>query len=401
MFDETDIDGSLKVDLSVKKPVVSGKLHSHYFKFANIFEKNPLTSLDDDFSLDNSVFSRKKINLAWLDKADATLSLSIDNFSAKNLFTRYPVIMTNVQLKDSVLDVRLLEGSSLAGGQVVGKLVINAKDVQDPKWDFELVGEGLMFNQVSNWKKQLLNGIFNVNLFLTAKGDTQKDIWSSLNGRALLSANQVEILSPIVADLFAENDTNGTYKASKDLFIKCAVINASVKDGVVSLDKKAAVETSRFNMLMDGGVNFDKETINLHFIPQKSSVERYGQTVGTIRGVVLTGNLAEPKPSVESNASDENAKSKRQDINSKKAILDAYTTKKVVEGVSICRVASADMKLKTIDDYFGRMPVVVSKKTETKQTKETEEQTKAQKFGRELLSTFSNVLNDKDEDSSD
>ena len=297
----------------------------------------------------------------------------------------------------------MLEGSSVAGGQVVGKLVVDAADVQNPDWDLELVGEDLMFNQFNSWKKQLLQGALNVNLFLTAKGNTQKAIWSSLNGQALFAANQVEILSPIVADLFAENDTNGTHRASRDLFIKCSVINADVKNGVVFLDKKAAVETSRFNMLIDGNVDFAKETINMHFMPQKPSAARYGENIGTVRGVVLSGNLSEPKPSVESNtnpeAEAEIKKAKRAEMNSKKAVLDAYTTKKAVEGVSICRVAAADMKLKTIDDYFGRQPVVAPVKVEPKQVKEPE-QTKAQKLGRELLNTLSDVLNDKDEDSS-
>ncbi|MBP5534997.1 MAG: AsmA family protein [Alphaproteobacteria bacterium] len=404
MFDETDIDGSLNVDLSAKKPVISGKLHSHYFKFSNIFEKNPLTNLDDELSIDDSLFSKSKINLSWLDKFDATLSLSIDNFSAKNLFSRYPVIISKVQLKDSVLDVRLLENSFIAGGQVVGKLVIDAENAQKPNWNLELVGENLMFNQVSSWKKQLLNGVFNVNLFLTAEGNTQKDIWSSLNGYLLLSANQVEILSPLVADLFAENDANGTYRASKDLFVKCAVVNAVVNNGVVSFDKKVAVETSRFNMLISGDVNFDKETINLHLAPQKNAVDRYGQSTGVMRAVVLSGNLAEPKASVETNnasGNSEDGTTKHSKLNSKRAVLDAYTTKKVVEGVSICRVASADMQLKTIDDYFGRVAAVASEKTEQKQEKKTTEQTKAQKLGRELLNTLSDVLNDKDEDSSD
>ena len=156
-------------------------------------------------------------------------------------------------------------------------------------------------------------------------------------------------------------------------------------------------------MLIDGNVDFAKETINMHFMPQKPSAARYGENIGTVRGVVLSGNLSEPKPSVESNtnpeAEAEIKKAKRAEMNSKKAVLDAYTTKKAVEGVSICRIAAVDMKLKTIDDYFGRQPVVAPVKVEPKQVKEPE-QTKAQKLGRELLNTLSDVLNDKDEDSS-
>lgn len=405
MFDETDIDGSLKVDLSTEKPFVLGKLHSHYFKLSNIFERNPVVAEDAKKTADaektanaETLFSTKKIDLDWLDKIDTNLSVVIDNFSVNNLFARYPVVMANININNSVLDVRLLEGSSIASGQIVGKLVLDAKDKQNPAWDLELVGEGLMFNQINKWKKQILSGSFSMNLFLNAKGDMQKAMLSSLGGKALLEANQVEILSPVVADLFAENDTNGSYKASRDLFIKCAVLNADVKDGVISLDKNVAVETSRFNMLMDGNINLDGETLDIRFIPQKPSVTRAGQNIGTIRGVALSGPLDDPKPRIEANVtpSIDLKKEKVVDTNNKKAVLDAYTAKKTADGVSICRIASADMKLKSIDDYFGRAPIFAVVEEAPKPEKAPEE-TKAQKFGRELLNTFSDVLSDKDE----
>ncbi|MBO5998009.1 MAG: AsmA family protein [Alphaproteobacteria bacterium] len=378
MFDETDIDGSIDVDLSGKKPLVSGGLHSHYFKFGNVFDG-------------------MAAGLSWLDIVDANLSLTIDNFAANNAFARYPLVAANVQINDNFLEARLLEGSSVAGGLIVGKMNINARDIQNPKWSFELVGEDLRFNQVKSWKKQLLNGSFNVNLFLSAEGNTPKKVESSLNGSALFTANQVEILSPIVADLFAENDTNGTYRASKDLFIKCSVVNADIKNGIISLDKKAAVETSRFNMLIDGDINLADETINLRFIPRKSAVN-YGQTVGNIRGVVLSGNLFEPKASVETKFNsmfDNEVKAKPVDVNSKKAVLDAYTNKKPVEEVSICRIAAADMNFKTIDDYFGRLPVVIQEEPEEAPQVVVEE-TKAEKVGRELLNALSDALKDKE-----
>ena len=338
-----------------------------------------------------------------MDKVNANLNLSIDNLGARNLLARYPVILSNAQLRDDLLDIYLLEGSTFAGGRVVGRFSINAQDMQMPKWDLEIVGESLLFNQINQWKRQLLAGNFNFNLFLNGIGDTQKAILSSLNGKILFSASQVEFLSSLVSDLFAENDTNGTNKAPKDLFVKCAVVNANVHNGIVSLDKRAGMETSRFHMLIDGDVNLDKETMNIHFVPQKTSLSHSGHIANVIRGVALQGSLDDPKPSVEADVSSllteflPNMVTMDEKSRGKKAVLDAYVTKKTTEDISICRIASTGMDFKTIDAYLGRLPVTEPVKVVSK-PKEEPEQTKAQKLGREFLNTLSDVLTEKDTD---
>ena len=394
MFDETDLDGSIALAEQNGKLTVVGDLHSHYFKLSNVFfekvQSTPTKSAEDAAK---SLFSTKTFNLGWMDKLNMNLGLTIDNWYAGNLFARYPVVSVDVQLKDSKMTANLLEGSSFAGGLVVGKLDLD-KTTSEPKWNFELVAENLHFNQVNALKKQLRSGNMDVNLFLTAKGNSQNAVLTSLNGKALFLTNQVEILSPIVTELFSPTAQGGSaYRTHQDLFIKCGVINASIQDGDIILDKKAALETSRFNMLVGGDINLNKETIDLRFIPQKTA-QRAGEVSQAISAVSLTGPLDNPKPGVEADVSslltDVLPKIMQKSVE-KKSVLDVYR-KKAVEDFSVCRVAADGMEMKTIDLYMGRLPKAEQTEVVEEEQPVEEKPTKAQKLGKELLDSFSDVL---------
>ena len=395
MFDETDLDGSVVLAENNGKLTIIGDLHSHYFKLSNVFFEKALPENEvNTREQSETLFSNKAFDLDWMNRFDLDLGLTIDNWYAGNLFARYPVVFADIRVKDSALTARLLDGSSFAGGMVVGKLELNKKE-QDPVWNLELVAEDLNFNQVNALRKQLRSGRMDVNLFLNAKGNSENKVLSSLNGNASVLTNQVEIFSPIVTELFSPTAQGGsTYRTVQDLFVKCGVVNATVQDGDILLDKKAALETSRFNLLVDGDVNLNKETINLRFIPQKTS-QRMGQVAQAISAVSLTGPLNNPRPGIEADVSslltDVLPKIVETKASEKKSVLDVYR-KKAVEDFSVCRVAAEGMQMKTIDLYMGRLP----KAEQTEKVEESKpvevEPTKVQKLGKELLDSFADIL---------
>ena len=396
MFDETDLDGSVVLAKNNGKWAVVGDLHSHYFKLSNVFfNKVQNKTASDVQEQTETLFSNKEFNLDWMNRFDLDLGLSVDNWYAGNLFARYPVVFADVQINDSSLTARLLDGSSFAGGMVVGKLELN-KTADVPVWNLELVAEDLNFNQVNALKKQLRSGRMDVNLFLNAKGNSEKSVLGSLGGNALVLTNQVEIFSPIISELFSPTAQGGSsYRTVQDLFVKCGVLNASVQGGDIVLDKKAALETSRFYLVVDGDVNLNKETINLRFIPQKTS-QRMGQMAQAISAVSLSGPLNNPKPGIEADVSSLLADvlpkmPEAKTAEKKSSVLDVYR-KKVVEDFSVCRVAAEGMQMKNINLYMGRLPQA-EQTSEPEETKTVEvEPTKVQKLGKELLDSFADIL---------
>ncbi|MBE6449786.1 MAG: AsmA family protein [Alphaproteobacteria bacterium] len=399
MFDETDIDGSISVMLDGVRPIISGEIRSHYFKPANVFSDEvgkkhfPSDILNLKRDLGKELFSKKTLNMAWMKKFDMNLAISIDNWYAKNAFVRYPTIKANVLLDAGSLKITLNEGTNLAEGNLVGLLSLDTV-ASIPQWKLDLVAEKLNFNQVNLWKKQLLAGTMDMNLFLTAQGDNLNSISNSLNGELLVVANQLEILSPIVSSLFSASAQGGSsYQTVQDLFVKCGVVNALVKNGTIVFDKNAVFETNRFNMLINGDVNLGGEQLNLRFIPQKNFT-RASASGQPIKAVSLTGRLQNPEVGIDKDVS----KAVTQILpmlaekgQNKKTVLDLYKKKTSGEDVSLCRIAATGLTLKSIDAYFGRLEKKeVEQKPVVKPVKV--KPTKAQKLGRELLDNFSDVL---------
>jgi len=80
--------------------------------------------------------------------------------------------------------------------------------------------------------------------------------------------------------------------------IQCAVVNVPVRDGVITVDRTAAVETSHVGVAMAGTVNLADETLDLSIRPQAK--EGIGVSIGGLANLVkVSGSLADPKVGVD------------------------------------------------------------------------------------------------------
>ncbi len=398
MFDETDIDGVVRVFLAEPKPRLTASLRSHYFKLSNVLyraDKEQVASGDDATALveengTRKLFSAARIDFSVLDKVNADITLNIDNLGISNVFARYPQLYVNAQLTDKVLTVSVKEGSSFAGGNVVGQMLLNTAQAGLPVLDMAFVAQGLKVNQVNPWRKVLRSGDVNINLFLKSRGDSVATLLGNLNGDVLLTANQVDISSPVISDLFSKDSSSVSARISQELFIKCAVLNATVQEGVINLSKKTALETGKFNMIVDGDINLKQETLGLHFIPQLNKGTREDSLQNVMRGVALEGDFSNPKPRVEMDVTALIPSILTAKVSDKQAFLNAYT-KKTVEDNSVCRMAMGTTTFKDIDAYFGRNKITEEVKKE-EPVKEPVKATRAQKISRDFLNSLSDVL---------
>ena len=394
MFNETDIDGVLRVDLTNKIPNLTADLHSHYFKLANILysEKEAGQEKQKQKNTDK-VFSDQPIEWSVLNTFNGTASIVIDNLSVANMLSRYPQVLLKAKLSDGLLTVDLREGSYFAGGQIVGNAVVKTQG-KDARVSVSAVAEGLEFAQVVPWKKVLRSGSVNGNVLLTTTGNSIASLLGNLSGNVLFSLNQVDITSPIIAHLSTENAT-AMSKASQELVIKCGVINTKINDGVIQLLKNVAFETSKFNMIIDGTVNLKDEELSLHLLPQANKTDKLSRIT---QGVAFEGPFTNPKSRVFEQESSPTQPTKTETVvmSEKQAFLDSYTRKAPAEDTtsSVCRAAMGSSILKDIDAYFGRQKAVVQEE-KVAPAKETEEVSKAQMIGRGLLDSLSDALSNE------
>jgi len=389
MFNETDIDGSVRIVFEKgKKPEVVADLHSHYLKISNVLYLEEEQSAHAEAS--DKVFPVSQLNLGFLNAINGRASVSIDNLSVANMLARYPQVLLHAQLTDGVLTVNLDEGSFIAGGQVVGQAVFRDNaDVAD--FNLSFVAQNLDFAQIVPWKKVLRSGNVNADVQVSTKGDSIASLMSNMNGHLLMSANEVDITSPLVKQLLPEDSSSSTSRTSQELFIKCAVINVPVQNGVVELAKNVAFETSKFNMIISGNINLKEENLSLQLIPYRNKFDKSIMT-DMNQSVMFEGSFTDPKSKVidrQISAED----TKKVQMSEKQALLTSYTKRQPVDesANSVCRLAMGSSVLRDIDAYFGREKFVETR-TEEAPVVEEQKASKAEEIGRDLLESLSDVL---------
>ena len=136
---------------------------------------------------------------------------------------------------------------------------------------------------------------------LSAKGNSVASLMASLDGTFLLQGKEISFQSlqkdkiPMSVLNFMTQLIPFDFKKQQDLSISCAVANLSVKQGMVNIPRTVAVQTSDFNLVLDGSVSLGKETMDLSFIPL-SKKGRTTELAGIVSNLVqLKGTFLNPK----------------------------------------------------------------------------------------------------------
>ena len=401
MADETDIDGQLTISMD-KVFSLKGQLHSRYFNLENVLaiENKAVVEKKNELNKKASeklVISTKPLNLEGLKKVNLDLQLLIDNLYVKDVIQKYPSIAATVRLQDGTLNVAFNEGTQVAQGVVVGQLNLSSAQDGSLNTDLKLIGQGLEISQIKMLQEDMKDGMFHFNLNLTAKGKTPHDMASSLNGQFLMIAHESELFSRWL-DLLPLNTLalgarlvpRAEYER-QFLYLKSAVFNLIIQDGVIYLDKKAAMETNLLNLVLDGTVNLKTEQLNVQLIPMapKGKTSELANLMSQF--VLIKGSFTKPQIQIDT-------------LNTMKTVGAAIMTsgisvpagqalRKMTEDTSPCETALKGTRFQTIDDYFGRVSQVPIPVEASEEKKEPEKKPNAAvDFGTQLLKSLSNVL---------
>lgn len=396
---ESDIEGQLKIVLNEKRPFVSGELNSRYFSLNDVLAEMPFqtaASASNANAENRRLFSSSPLSTDFLTAVDLNIWALIENLNVNGVLTTYPRLMLNAQLNDGTLNVSLLEGTQIAGGPVVG--VVTAQKQNSGVSAFvQLVGEGLKLDGFSVFKNHLQGGTIATNVNLTTAGESVQQLAGSLNGTFLVTVQDSEIFSPWLSKLPVNISQIGKktlpYRRSSSnaLSLKCAVFNIHIKDGLIQLDRKVAMETNLLNMVFDGTVNLKNEKLDVQLVPMAPK----GKTTEAInlasQFVTIGGTLLDPVPRPAVVRSAQTIATAI--VTSGVSIPAGQVVKKVVEDTNPCQTAMQGVQLQTVDMYLGHVPVAVEPEPapvvrESVQSKPT----KAQQFGEQFFNSLSDAL---------
>lgn len=399
MADETDLDGTITVVLN-ERPEISGELHSRYFKLDNVLadtSSSKATQTAQKDSQDKAFFSETPLNVSALQKVDLQLNLNIENVYFGNFVRKYPSVLTTIVLKNGELNVALHEGTQLANGLVVGSVRMKTKNDAIDTLMVKMIGEGLEIKELKIFENQLKDGLFSTNINLSTQGKSVHELVSQLKGQVLLLGGDSQILNPWIEKMrmstFAVLQTilpRPDYYTRQATYLKCFVLNLALQDGIIYLDKKAALETNFINMIFDGTVDLKNEKLNVQLIPMapKGKTTEVANIISQF--ILIKGTFLNPSIGIDT-------------LNTMKTVATAVMTsgisipveqavKKATEDDNPCETALKGARFQTINDYYGRKPQVEVPPAPSEPEKPQSAPSKAVQFGTQLLDSLSNVL---------
>jgi len=142
-----------------------------------------------------------------------------------------------------------------------------------------------------------------IDIALETQGVSSKQLAESLNGAIKLNVGDGVIgndsFELIGSDLILNllNKLNPFSKSDKTTKLECAVVNLSVENGKIDVDKSLALKTSKLTMVADGYVDLPSEKIKLSLTPKAR--QGVGVDVSSlVKFIALGGTLSKPAPAV-------------------------------------------------------------------------------------------------------
>lgn len=280
---ESDIEGTLSATLGTEKPVVSGQIKSRYFSFKDVISDITRASL-----------TSRLFDVSLLDKIDADIYLLVENFDAKEYLKSFPQIYTHVVLKDSHLDMDILEGTRVATGAVVGKIDVYASGKR-LNGNAHLLGEKLSVDEIQMFHNLFKGGIINDELKVKFSGLSLKDWIPSFTGKnTVVISDEVNVLgmSHVLTGLnivpFDDLSGRPVRLGCSDMVIKNGFASLKLKDGVVKMEDSFAFSTNCFDASLEGEINLKEDTFSLNLYPFS-----WKKTEHFRNYVLMTGSLSD------------------------------------------------------------------------------------------------------------
>ncbi len=219
----------------------------------------------------DKVFTDKPIPLHLFADFDGSLDIQVDRFRGQR--TRLEDISLELDIKDGALklnraayrdDTGYFDATALLrpeGDDLYMELVLAGEDVD----------VGLFTSQAQN-KESIPR--YSIDVDIHGRGITAAELAANLNGTLLISSNGGEIDNSLVEALggdFLANvlETLNPFVESEEFTqMECLVLNAAVENGRLSMEPGFVMRTDRLNMFVYGGVNLERETLDLSLATQ-------------------------------------------------------------------------------------------------------------------------------------
>lgn len=291
--------GSARIDLSGARPKVTADLAAPLIDLLEL--RDPAGQRRTATSgTSGRVFSKDPLPLARLNAVDAEVNLKVDRLALPPglLFeaVRGKVVLSRGRLETRSLNMRM------GGGDVRFAGSLDAAGAKDARVNANMAGNNIELGKMMaalGMEDIVTDGRTELKAELRSTGGSSAALAAALEGHVRIvtgparTRNRVIDRAGVVVITQVLNAVNPMRKTEQYTQIQCVVINVPVQNGVVTVDRTAALETTQVGVAMAGTVDLAAETIDLSIRPQAKEGISVG--VGGLANLVkVQGTLANP-----------------------------------------------------------------------------------------------------------
>lgn len=180
---------------------------------------------------------------------------------------------------------------------------VDASGAHAAAWSFLVtarsINVGEMLNRFGTQSRIMTGGVSDITLEGTGRGNSVRAILGSLTGSARMQGGLLVVRSSSVNRspgllLGLMDIVNPFRNTDQETRVKCVGINVPIKDGVLTWDRAAAAETTKFNVVASGTINLRTEVIDLWVAPILA--QGFSPSTGSPTQLVrVDGTLADPQ----------------------------------------------------------------------------------------------------------
>jgi uncharacterized protein involved in outer membrane biogenesis len=272
-LENSQLNGSVTVDRSAKKPRISGDLVSEILDLRPILIKTEQKVADAKEKTakpkrkPDKLFQNTPLQIDGLHRINAALDVRIKQM----LLPRFAFdnIVTKIRLQDGHLSLNPLT-ASIGGGELVNNFSLLAKNNMafvDVNADIKQVNLGEMLKKLE--MTQALEGILDLDISLKGQGKSVAEIMAGLNGDVVASLGNGKIPTGYLNFLSADITSalmriiNPFGKKIDNAKINCAVCDFNIKNGMAKSDV-IIVDDPQKTLLSKGKINLKTEALDFH-----------------------------------------------------------------------------------------------------------------------------------------
>jgi uncharacterized protein involved in outer membrane biogenesis len=305
---QSKASGNLAVHLETPRPELTGVIDSP------IIDLSGLDGTEREGGHEMPVrgrrlFSDAPIPFGMLRGVDGRLQLRVARLILPNKF-QLESVLVHLGLRNGRLEVDPLT-FVVGEGKVAGKAEVDGAPGRTPLVAARLVGSGISLERLAasaGYGHTVSGGRADLNVDISGSGSSVQRLMSGLNGEVRLVSGPARLSGAALDlgdDVFTRflDTVNPFRKRDRYTDLTCAVVRLPVRNGLVTIERTVAYETTKLNTVIAGTINLKTEALDLAIRPTIKEGLGMAGVPNLAELVRVTGTLTEPKIEIDTLAS--------------------------------------------------------------------------------------------------